>query len=157
VTSGATDAPLVLFVCRHGAAKSVLAAAELDRLAKVAGVRVDVRAAGIEPDETIAPAVLAVLPGDARRNMPRPRTVTANDVAEASRTITFDIAASDLPGLPSAWDRWDGLPSAGDDPVGYIAALTPHVEALVHRLADAPADGPAQVESSATSTTRPWT
>ena len=41
----ATSAPLVLFVCAHGAAKSVLAAAVFGRLAKAAGLAIDAQAA----------------------------------------------------------------------------------------------------------------
>jgi arsenate reductase (thioredoxin) len=135
VRSRETGAPLVLFVCRHGAAKSVLAAAELARLASAAGVAIDVRAAGIEPDATVAPAVLAALPLEARTNLRPPRRVTTDDVACAARTVTFDLDPSELPGQPEACERWDGLPSASADAQGFIAALAPRAEALVRKIA----------------------
>ena len=128
-------APLVLFVCRHGAAKSVLAAAEVQRLAKTAGVAIDVRAAGIEPDAAVAPAVIAALPKEARTNLPPPRRLTADDVARAVRTVTFDLDPSELPAPPGLCERWDGLPSASADAHGFIAALAPRAEALVRKIA----------------------
>jgi arsenate reductase len=134
VRSGATDAPLVLFVCRHGAARSVLAAAELDRLAKAAGVAVDARAAGIEPGATVGPAVIAALPDAARKHVPPPRRVRADDVARAWLTVTFDLEASDLPGQPRACERWDGLPTIDNDAAVFVAALTPRAEALLRQL-----------------------
>lgn len=133
--SGATGAPLVLFVCRHGAAKSVLAAAELNRLAMAAGVAIDVRAAGIEPDATVAPAVIAALPQEVRTNLPQPRRVTTDDVARASRIVTFDLEPSELPGSPGACERWDGLPSATADAGRFLAAIAPRAEALVRPIA----------------------
>ena len=132
-------APLVLFVCRHGAAKSVLAAAELDRIARAAGVVIGVRAAGIEPDATVAPAVIAALPKEARTNLPPPRRVTADDVARAWRIVTFDLDPSELPAQPGACERWDGLPSASADAGCFLAALAPWAEALVRPFAAAAA------------------
>ena len=43
-------APQVLFVCPHGAGKSVLASAYFQRLAKEKGLNVRVEARGTEPD-----------------------------------------------------------------------------------------------------------
>ena len=51
----------VLFVCLHGAAKSVLAAADFERLARERGLDARAASAGTEPDPEIAPRVLAEL------------------------------------------------------------------------------------------------
>ena len=51
----------VLFVCLHGAAKSVLAAADFERLARARGLDALAESAGTEPDPEIAPRVLAEL------------------------------------------------------------------------------------------------
>jgi arsenate reductase (thioredoxin) len=135
--SAAAGVPLVLFVCGHGAAKSVLAAAAFGRLAKAAGLAIDVQAAGIDPDATIAPAVIDVLPKETRTVPPQPRRVTEGDLARASRIVTFDLEASDLPTTAHADQRWDGLPSAGQDPEAFLAAVTPRAAALVDELAKA--------------------
>ena len=49
----------VLFVCLHGAAKSVLAAADFERLAAERGLAITADSAGTEPDPEIAPGVAA--------------------------------------------------------------------------------------------------
>ena len=54
-----SDHPRILFVCLHGAAKSVLAAADCERLAASRGLRVTADFAGTEPDADIAPKVAA--------------------------------------------------------------------------------------------------
>ena len=56
-----SDHPRILFVCLHGAAKSVLAAADCERLAASRGLRVTADFAGTEPDADIAPKVAAAL------------------------------------------------------------------------------------------------
>ena len=47
----------VLFMCPHGAAKSVLASAYFQRVAKERGLNVRVEAAGIEPQEAVSTVV----------------------------------------------------------------------------------------------------
>jgi arsenate reductase len=134
-TEPESGAPLVLFVCAHGAAKSVLAAAEFRRRSSAAGLAVDAEAAGVEPDATVAPAVIDFLPEQARKEPPQPRRVTEGDLARAWRTVTFDLEPSDLPADADVDERWDGLPSAGEDPEGFLAQVTPRVAALVRELA----------------------
>ena len=51
----------VLFMCPHGAAKSVLAAAYFDKQARERGLDVHVRTVGTEPDPAVSPAVAAHL------------------------------------------------------------------------------------------------
>lgn len=51
----------LLFVCLHGAAKSVIAARHLERLAAARGLRIAADFAGAEPDPEIAPRVVAAL------------------------------------------------------------------------------------------------
>ena len=53
--------PTVLFLCPHGAAKSVLASAYFERMAKERGLNVRVESAGTDPDPTVSPAVAAHL------------------------------------------------------------------------------------------------
>ena len=131
----ASDAPLVLFVCAHGAAKSVVAAAEFNRLANAAGLAFDARAAGVEPDATVAPTVIEFLRSESRQVPQTPRRVTEGDIARAWRTITFDLEPTDLPAPPDANESWDGLPSAGEYPEGFLTEVTPRAAALVDELA----------------------
>src|SRR5258706_16004324 len=49
--------PVVVFVCEHGSAKSVLAAAHFNALAKRRGLRVRAISRGTNPDQAIAAPV----------------------------------------------------------------------------------------------------
>ena len=81
--------PTVLFLCPHGAAKSVLASAYFEQLAKARGLNVRVESAGTDPDPTVSPAVAAHLK---RQGYPvpasNPRKVTSKDFESASRART---------------------------------------------------------------------
>lgn len=85
MNDGRPDPPLVVFVCRHGSAKSVLAAEELRRAARERGIAIRVLSAGIDPDLHVAPGVIDCLPDRAADlRCQRARQVTAEDVATAS-------------------------------------------------------------------------
>src|SRR5215467_1314590 len=56
--------PKVVFVCEHGAAKSVIAAKEFEKLARERGIQVQAVARGTTPDPEIAAAVRQGLKAD---------------------------------------------------------------------------------------------
>jgi len=101
----------VLFVCLHGAAKSVLAAADCRRLAAERGLAMRAASAGTEPDPEIAPAVARALREEgAPLEGQRPRRVTRDDVAGAWRVVAFgcDLGAVAVPGVPV--EQWNDIP-----------------------------------------------
>ena len=117
----------VLFVCLHGAAKSLVAARHLERLARERGMSIRAEYAGTEPDPDLTPAAVAGLQADGLdANGHRPRRVTADDVARATRVISFGCDLSRLaPGVPV--ERWDDVPAISEN---YRAAR----DAIVARL-----------------------
>lgn len=142
--AGAPRRARVLFVCPHGAAKSVVAAAHLERLAAARGVWVRAVAAGLEPDPRMAPAAVAGLAADGLRPPTRPpRPVTLHDLAGADVAVTFGC---DLPATggavrvgpgAAAPERWDDVPAVSDGYAAAREALLPRLEALLARIAAA--------------------
>jgi protein-tyrosine-phosphatase len=122
----------VLFVCLHGAAKSVVAAAHLRRLAAVRGLDLEAVSAGTEPDTELTPAAVKGLAAEGLAARPaRPRPVTLYDLATATRVVTFGctVEAGTVP-----TDRWDDVPAVSD---GYGPArnrIVARVEQLVAEL-----------------------
>lgn len=106
----------VLFLCPHGAAKSVLAAALLRRLAEEQGLPLQATCAGTEPDPEVAPHVRALL---AQEGLPlpveRPQPVTAGLVAGADYVISLGCGAGELPQRPAVWEQWDDVPLPSQD------------------------------------------
>jgi protein-tyrosine-phosphatase len=123
----------VLFVCLHGAAKSVVAAAHFRRLAAARGLTMTAVAAGTEPDPELAPGAVKGLVGDGLAAAPaRPRPVTLYDLQSATRIVSFgcDVA----PARGQHVDQWD-VPAVSD---GYETArrrIVDNVERLITELA----------------------
>ncbi len=127
--------PTVLFICPHGAAKSVLASAYFQRLAKERGLNVRVEAAGIEPQEAVSPAVKEHL----ERNgysvpVTKPRVVTKEDLNQADVVISMGCDLSRLPTTPGTLRRWDEVPGPSEDLKGADEAIRKRVMALVEEL-----------------------
>ena len=123
----------VLFVCPHGAAKSVVAAAHLRRLAAARGLDLEAVAAGTEPDAELSPAAVKGLAAEGLAARPaRPRPVTLHDLGAATRVVSFGCAV-DTGAVPA--ERWDDVPAVGE---GYGPArdrIVARVERLVAELA----------------------
>jgi arsenate reductase (thioredoxin) len=139
-SSGAQDAtlnkrtPTVLFICPHGAAKSVLASAYFERLAKERGLNVTVKSAGTDPDPAVAPAVGAHL---SRGGYPvptaPPRRVTAADMA-ADVVISIGCDLSEVPEPRGRLVRWDEVPALSEDFARADKAIRTRVIELVEEL-----------------------
>jgi arsenate reductase len=98
----------VLFMCPHGAAKSVLASAYFQRLAKERGLNVRVQSAGTEPDAEVAPAVASHLTKNGY-SIPvvKPRQVTTDDLATADVVISMGCDLKGLPTPRGTVQTWD--------------------------------------------------
>jgi hypothetical protein len=89
------QAQTVLFMCPHGAAKSVLASAYFQRLAKERRLNVRVQAAGTEPDPTVSPAVAAHLEREGYSVLvSTPRKVTDEEFASADIVVLLGCDVS---------------------------------------------------------------
>ena len=105
----------ILFVCLHGAAKSVLAAADCERLAAARGLAVTADFAGTEPDADIAPAVAAALQADGvDLGGKKPRRVTASDVARADQVVAFGCDLGDAGASGVRIEQWRDVPAVSD-------------------------------------------
>jgi protein-tyrosine-phosphatase len=117
----------VLFVCLHGAAKSVIAAEYLVRLARSAGHEINAVAAGLEPDDEIPPHVVRGLAEDGFDVSGRtPRRLTQQAITDADLVVSFGCPVQ-TGSTPHTLMSWDDVPAVSD---GYVAAR----EAIVGRL-----------------------
>jgi arsenate reductase len=127
-----SDNPRILFVCLHGAAKSVLAAVDCERLAASRGLRVTADFAGTEPDADIAPKVAAALRADGvDLGGKKPRLVTREDVARADRVVAFgcDLGAEVPAGVTV--HQWSDVPAVSDGLPAARASIRAHLEQLL--------------------------
>jgi arsenate reductase len=129
----------VLFMCPHGAAKSVLASAYFTQVARERGLRVRVDAVGTDPD----PAVAAIVKDHLTRKgyvlpISTPRRVTAADLADADIVISLGCDVATLPGpVRGTLRQWDEVPGPGEHLAEADAAIRARVVALIEELASA--------------------
>jgi len=102
----------VLFVCTHGAARSPIAAAYFNKMAKL-----NYRAIfkGTEPDSMLTNGTKIGLMKDGFNIKDwKPEMVSKNDINNANRIITFDC---ELPSnkISTKTDQWNGTPSISKD------------------------------------------
>jgi protein-tyrosine-phosphatase len=117
-----SDAVDVLFVCQHGAAKSVIAARHLTELAHARGLTLKATAAGVEPDEVIPAHVIAGLRGDGvDDHETAPQPVTRELLASAQIVVSFGCDLSAFAEESGRIVQWNGVPAVSD---GYDAART---------------------------------
>ena len=112
----------VLFVCQHGAAKSVIAARHFAELAHARGLTVDAAAAGVEPDEVIPSHVITGLRGDGVDDDETPPQAVTRELLENAEIVVS--LGCDLSSFTEDSDRivqWNDVPAVSD---GYDAART---------------------------------
>ncbi len=130
------SARTILFLCPHNAAKSVLAAAYFDRLARERGLDYRAASAGISPDAAPSPAVITMLRNDGIDVAGhRPRRLTTEDLTSAYQVISLGCDPGDLAGGNARVDRWDDVPPASQDLGAARAAIRRHLDQLVAELA----------------------
>ncbi len=111
-----TQLPTVLFMCPHGAAKSVLASAYFQRLAKERGLNVRVVSAGTEPDAQVAPAVANHLTKNGYHvPVKKPQRATADEVATADVVISIGCDLKGFPTPSGTLLKWDDVPALSED------------------------------------------
>jgi arsenate reductase len=130
-----TDPPLrVLFLCPHGAAKSVMGAAYFQSLATERGLRVQVDARGTEPDPAVSPAVAHLLREQGYVvPVETPQAVTAADTAAADIVVSMGCKLDGFPAPRRALRHWD-VPGPGENLAASSEAIRQHVRGLVDEL-----------------------
>jgi protein-tyrosine-phosphatase len=108
--------PTVVFVCEHGSAKSVIAAAELARMAKEKGLDLNIVSRGTNPDAEIPALVRDGLKADGLDiGKMKPVKISQDDLKGATKIVTFgpDLA----PWLPTGAKAadWSATPSVSEN------------------------------------------
>jgi arsenate reductase (thioredoxin) len=130
------SARTILFLCPHNAAKSVLAAAYFEQLARERGLDYRAASAGTSPDAAPSLAVVAMLREEGIDVAGhRPRHLTTADLTNAYRVISLGCDLDDLDGGNTRVDRWDDVPPASQDLGASRAAIKRHLDELVDELA----------------------
>jgi arsenate reductase (thioredoxin) len=128
----------VLFVCEHGSAKSVVAAAHFNRLARERGVGLRAVSRGTNPDDEVAPnAARGLVVDGIAPDVEPPRRLSAADVEGALRVVAFCPLPEANEGSGPV-EVWDGVPPVSEDYDRARDAIVDRVVRLLDELAGAP-------------------
>src|SRR5215475_4660002 len=128
------QAPVIIFVCEHGAAKSILSASIFNKLAEERRLNIRAIARGTNPDPEISPKVTAGLLADGLASSEStPKKISKSDLAGARRVITFCALPDDYPGSIQV-ENWDSLLPAIDDYGTARDKLTERIDRLLEEV-----------------------
>src|SRR5215831_5343322 len=127
----------IVFVCEHGAAKSVIAAAHFNKLAAEKGLPYRAVSRGTKPDDAVAPAVKSGLAAEGLDvSNWRPKAVSDEDIKRAKGVVSL---ATDLPtAKPLAKPKlteWNAVPPMSENYEASRNAIVKLVTELVDNLA----------------------
>lgn len=124
----------VLFVCEHGAAKSIVAAAHFNRIAREQGLNMRAISRGTNPDAKIPPKIIqslqaeGLVPGEAK-----PKLLLKDDFAGASRVVTFCDLPEGYDKLAPA-ENWSDVPPISENYDRSRDAMLTHINQLLAEI-----------------------
>jgi arsenate reductase len=128
------QAPVIVFVCEHGAAKSILSAALFNKLAGERGLNFRAIARGTNPDPEISPKVAAGLKADGvAASESAPKKISQADLTGAKRVITFCALPDDYPGSIKV-ENWDKVLPAIEEYGKARDKLAEQIDRLLEEL-----------------------
>jgi len=126
--------PVVIFVCEHGSAKSIVAAAHFNKLAAEQHLNLRAIARGTHPDKEIAPKAVQGLQEDGLiPTEPMPQELSQADVSGAVRIVAFCT-------LPDEYQRavpvaeWNNIPPVSEDYRQAREAIVERIKRLLNEL-----------------------
>lgn len=124
----------VLFVCEHGAAKSVIAAALFNARASERKLPFRAESRGVAPDPMLLPQAVAGLESDGLKpGQETPIRVAREDVDRAAVVVAFDPLPTDI-AAHARIKTWD-VPPVSVDYAAARDAMVPRIDALLDELA----------------------
>jgi hypothetical protein len=129
-----SEPSLVLFVCLHASAKSLIAAEYFNRRAAEQGLPFHALSAGPDPDKSVPPHVVAGMRGDGYDVSARaPLRLTRELAAPACVAVSFEPELSDYVSNGCVVERWS-VPAVSDDYAIARDAIKARVDALLEKL-----------------------
>jgi arsenate reductase len=133
--AGLATKDTVLFVCLHGSAKSQMAAAHFNRMARERGLPHTAISRAIEPDKDIPPSIRAGLTGEGLEPVSEvPVSLSADEASRAMKVFAFNEVPLDRKGTAIV-TLWSDVSPATEDYDRARDAIVRHVEAVVCDLA----------------------
>jgi arsenate reductase len=107
--------PVIIFVCEHGAAKSIIAAAYFNKLAREAGLAQRASARGTHPDSELSQDTVAGLRKDGLEPTEQtPQKLAQAEAVTAECIVTFcEMPEEYQTGVPT--EEWNDVPPVSEN------------------------------------------
>ena len=130
-----TSRPTVLFVCEHGSAKSIIAAAYFNKLANEKGLNMQAIARGTNPDQELSQNTIKGLMEDGLQPIEStPQKLTPADIASAQLVVTFCNLTDEEVHQIVEINHWDNVPPVSVDYQIARAAIVENLNQLITDL-----------------------
>jgi len=133
---------IIVFVCEHGAAKSIIAAAYFNQLAKQMGVELKAVARGTNPEHELSQSTIRGLAKDGLvPTESAPRQLTLDDLRSAQQIVSFcelpieykSIRTDEQPPFPTT-EQWDDVPPVSESYDKARDAIIERINVLVDKI-----------------------
>lgn len=125
---------VIVFVCEHGAAKSVIAAAYFNKMASERNLSLRAIARGTHPDQALSPKAVAGLSDDgltpAESN---PQKLSLADVESAQQIISFCKLPDDYQNKVVV-EQWDDVPPVSENYENARDVIVERIDQLINRI-----------------------
>lgn len=127
----------VVFVCEHGSAKSVVATAHFNRLAKERDLNLRAISRGPNPDKELPAGTINGLKADGlEANEKQPKKLSKADVTNSVRVVAFcKIPEAYTSATPVV--QWDDVPPMSEDYNKFRDIIVERMKRLLDELASA--------------------
>ena len=123
---------IIVFVCEHGAAKSILAAAHFNKLAGEKGLNLQAVARGTNPDQALSPQVVTGLHKDGLApTESAPQKLSLADVESAQQIIAFCQLQVEYHEKASI-ELWDDVPPVSENYEQARDAILERINKLIN-------------------------
>jgi arsenate reductase (thioredoxin) len=125
---------LIVFVCEHGSAKSVVAAAHFNRLARERNLKLRAVSRGTNPDKELPAKTIEGLRADGIDVAgEKPGKLAKSDVAGAARVVTFCKLPEAYANLTPV-DNWEDVPPMSEDYGRFRDIVVERIKRLLDEL-----------------------
>lgn len=129
-----TKDPIIVFVCEHGAAKSVIAAAYFNKLAAEAGMGFRATARGTNPDQELSSIAISGLRKDGLTPTETvPQKLSMADVESAQRIVSFCELPEEYQ-KETIIEQWDHTPPVGENYEKARDAILKRLNELINNI-----------------------
>lgn len=126
--------PVIVFVCEHGAAKSVIAASYFNKFAAKMGLELRAVARGTNPDHELSAKAIAGLHEDGLTLTESfPQKLSLEDIESAQRIVTFCELPKELP-KKAIIEPWKKIPPVSENYEKARDAILERINELLDRI-----------------------